>query len=505
MRMLSGMHWLTVGLALLVSAHGFGTKTANAQSPMTAESPKSMAFPGPAPAGCDTYYDDGQGMLGTGLLRGPFGSRYNGNDGGVLGGGLVSDGSSYGAGGGGMGGGAGGGMGLRGRLAGMSGDASLISGNVLRRIMGPFAPYADGQGSQRWFDVYAGTLAFTRKSGFGGIGSTQQVFETGQYLTTNVISSVGAGTPAVPPPNAFTPGVVAQPGPAALRVSDLDMDKVRFGLELIGNIQTGPGANVEIRYFGLNKWTDVASVRRNQFDLMSVFSQWGTAPALGFDDTDRSGIHTIAYTSKFDNGEVNYRRRWVGQNPAFQGSWLGGIRYFELDEVFSFSAVGSRNNTFNFDQLRFFNMDTRTRNHLVGAQIGGDLWVNLIPGVALGTELKGGIYNNNANVDTIVVSNSIQRAQENLEKDRAAFMVEFNAQAIYRLTYSWTLRGGYNLLYVDNVALGPDNFNPRITTAVPVGGGNPQIVNFGVNRDPYINATREVLYHGFSFGAEFMW
>ena len=150
-------------------------------------------------------------------------------------------------------------------------------------------------------------------------------------------------------------------------------------------------------------------------------------------------------------------------------------------------------------------MDTRTRNHLVGAQIGGDLWVNLIPGVALGTELKGGIYNNNANVDTVVVSNSIQRAQEKLEKDRAAFMVEYNAQAIYRLTYSWTLKGGYNLLYVDNVALGPDNFNPRITTAVPVGGGNPQIVDFGVNRDPYINATREVLYHGFSFGAEFMW
>lgn len=491
MRMLSGMHWLTVGLALLVSAHGFGTKTANAQSPMTAESPTSMAFPGPAPAGCDTYYDDGQGMLGTGLLNGPFGSRYNGQDGGVLGGGLCNDGSCR--------------PGLGGRLAGMRGDASLINGGVLRRIMGPFAPYADGQGSQRWFDVYAGTLAFTRKSGFGGIGSTQQVFETGQYLTTDVISSTGAATAAVPPINANTPGTVAQPGTPQLRVSDLDMDKLRYGLELIGNIQTGPGANVEVRYFGLNKWTDTASVRRTQFDLMSVFSQWGTDPAGGYDDTDRSGIHTISYTSKFDNAEVSYRRRWVGANPAFQGSWLGGIRYFELDEVFAFSAVGSRNNTFNFDQLRFFNMDTRTRNHLVGAQIGGDLWVNLIPGVSLGTELKGGVYNNNANVDTVVVSNSIQRAFEKLEKDRAAFLVEYNAQAIYRLTYSWTVKGGYNLLYVDNVALGPDNFNPRLTGAIPPGGANPQITGFTANRDPYLNVTREVLYHGFSFGAEFMW
>ncbi|MFO0940752.1 MAG: hypothetical protein U0930_08285 [Pirellulales bacterium] len=61
MRMLSGMHWLTVGLALLVSAQGFGTKTANAQSPMGTETPTSMAFPGPAPVGCDTNCDDGQG------------------------------------------------------------------------------------------------------------------------------------------------------------------------------------------------------------------------------------------------------------------------------------------------------------------------------------------------------------------------------------------------------------------------------------------------------------
>ena len=498
MRMLSGMHWLTVGLALLVSAQALETKDASAQSPIMAETPTSMAFPGPAPVGCDTYYDDGQGILGNGLLRGPLGSRFGGGaDGcgaGGCGPGLLQGGLMQGDG---MGG-------LRGRLAGLQGENSLLSGQVIRRIMGPFAPYSDGTGSQRWFDVYAGTIAFTRSSGFGGIGSTQQVFETGQFLTTDIISSVGQGTPAVPPPNATTPGVVAQPGPAALRVSDLDMSDMRYGLELIGNIQTGPGANVELRYFGLNKWSDTRQVMNTGFNLFSVFSQWGTAPNTGFDDTDRSGIHRIRYTSKFDNGEVSYRRRWIGNNPAFQGSWLGGIRYFELDEQFGFDAIGSNNNTFTFSELRFFNMDTRTRNHLVGFQLGGDLWANIIPGVALGTELKGGVYNNNVNVDTIVVANSIQRATENLESNRAAFLVEYNAQAVYRLNYSWTIRGAYNLLYVDRVALGPENFNPRITTANPAVPNAP-ITDFGVNRFAFIDTSGHALYHGFSLGAEFLW
>lgn len=507
MRMLSGMHWLTVGLALLVSAQGIGTKKANAQPPMMAEMPSSMAFAGPAPMGCDqSSCDDGQGLFGTGLLRGPFGTRFAGcqdgscggygscgsygcGDGSLLGGGMLQGGCRDGSCGGGV-------------LGGIRGDASLFNGALLSRLMGPFAPYADGNGSQRWFDFYAGTIGFARKSSHGQIGSTQQVFETGQYLTTDVISSTGPGTAAIPPATAADVGVVAQPGTPALLVSSLDLDKVRYGLELIGNIQTGPGANVEVRYFGLNKWTDTRTVRHTTPDLYSVFSQWGTAPAGGFDDTDRSLQHSISYTSKFDNGEVNYRRRWMGVNPAIQGSWLGGVRYFVLDEKFGFQAIGSNDNTFNFDQLRFFNMDTRVANHMVGVQLGADLWANIIPGIAVGSELKGGIYNNNIDVNSVVVANSIQAASERLEKDRASFLVEYSAQAVYRLTYSWTLRGGYNLMYVDKVALGPNNFNSRLTTVtVPT----TQIVDFGLNRSPYIDANSHALYQGFSFGAEFMW
>ena len=315
--------------------------------------------------------------------------------------------------------------------------------------MGPLAPYSDGAGSQRWFDIYAGTMAMARKSGFGGVSSAVQNFAatTPQFETTDLISTIGVGD-AVP----------------ALRSSDLDFDRLRWGLELVGNIQTGPGANVEVRYFGLNNWSDSERVQRNDPELFSLFSVYGTDPAGGFDDTDRSFIHEIQYDSKFDNGEVSYRRRWVGSHSAFQGSWLAGLRYFELDEKFGFAAVGSEDDTFTFDQLRFFNMDTKTRNNLFGFQLGADLWVNLIPGLALGNEIKAGVFNNNAKVETLVVANSVPGATEILRKERAAFLVEYSAQAVYRLTYSWSVRGAYNLLWVDKVALAPENFNARDMT-----------------------------------------
>ncbi|MCA9159746.1 MAG: hypothetical protein KDA72_15535, partial [Planctomycetales bacterium] len=87
MRMLSGrMHWLTVGLALLVSAQGFATKRLHGQAPyagaagsmpsgmppgmmpgggampggmMMPDRPMSMAFKGPPPM--DVVYAGGQG------------------------------------------------------------------------------------------------------------------------------------------------------------------------------------------------------------------------------------------------------------------------------------------------------------------------------------------------------------------------------------------------------------------------------------------------------------
>jgi hypothetical protein len=509
MRMLSGrLHWLTMGLALLVSAQGFTTRRAHGQMQpgqaasrqaammqashmshapggmmpggmmpggmmpggtmpggmMGPEGPMSMSFPGPAPMDMGSLYGDSP-------FHSPDGCPMCGN---------------------GMCGGHGCGP-LAGRLrrpcaCGGSGciacgvdNGCMLGGGLFRRLLGPLAPYSDGgTGSQRWFDFYAGTIGLSRVTNVGGYSGELDPI-TGVAAINDVISTQGIG------------------GTPVLRTTDLDMDRMRYGLELIAGIQVGPGSNIEVRYFGLNNWNLSQSVRLNSPDLYSVFSDFGQNPFGGFDDTDGSFVHTIRYRSELHNGEVNYRRRFAAPVRAVQGSWLAGIRHFDLDEQFGFESVGPLNNTFTFNNRRFANIDTFTRNKLTGFQIGGDLWVNVVPGIMLGVEGKSGIYGNRAEVQTEVFTNSIPAGSESLRDTRTAYLSEFTASAVYRLTYSWSVRASYNLLYVDNVALAPENFNTRDYSNA-IGGGA-----FTMDRYPFLNLDGESLYQGWSIGGEFLY
>ena len=500
MRMLSGrLHWLTVGLALLVSAQGFTTRTALGQGPMMPPSnmmpgvmsagmmpdaPMSIAMPGPPPM--DVVY---AGAMGGGYCDAGCDSAGGCSSCGGSGSGILGNGGLLGKGGRGLG--SGGLLGSRrcGMCAGegcnacCGGGCGLLGG--LGGLLGPLAPYSEGScGAQRWFDVYAGTIGLQRTSDFGLFQTPQQDITTGQFIRSNLISTDGInGTPV-------------------LRSTDLSLDLIRYGLEVVANVQTGVGANLEARYFGLNNWETSATanvVASGNPTLFSVFSLYGQTPPNGFDDTDRSFIHTISYNSELHNGEVNYRRRWVSPVQWAQGSWLAGIRYFDLDERFGFNAVGSNNNAFQFNQLRFFNYDTITRNQLTGFQMGGDFWVCLMPGFNLGVESKAGIFGNHAEVEALVTSNSIPGAREHLQDGRTAYMTELTASAVYRLSYSWSLRASYNFLYVDNVALAPENLNTRDLSNA-IGSGN-----FTASRFPFMDVDGEVTYQGWSIGGEFLY
>ena len=58
----------------------------------------------------------------------------------------------------------------------------------------------------------------------------------------------------------------------------------------------------------------------------------------------------------------------------------------------------------------------------------------------------------------------------------------------YQLSHNFTLRGGYQMLFVEGVATAMDNFNGTITERVPsmADGGS-------------------LFYDGFTIGAEWMW
>ena len=421
-------------------------------------SPEMMGYGAPCDGSCDAYDPRMGGEFGgAGMAGGLLGRHANCGPGSRLSSGcgpLGCDGGTFGD-----------GRSLSDLFGALTSRLCSIGGLLL-------TPYGEGGvAAQRWFDFSAEAIVLSRTTGAG----------------SRNFSSLGRA-----PVNASD---------FVLSSDQVDLDRYRIGLALQGNVQVGPGSNVEVGYFGLNKWSESATVTSAApGTLYSFFSDYGTNPFDGFDDPDRSLSHTIRYESSLHNGEVNLRRRWAEPSGFLQGSFLAGIRYFQLDEQFGFTAIGNNNDTFAANGLRFFDYTTETKNQLTGFQIGTDLWLNLIPGVKVGTEIKGGVYGNHATQETRIRANSlpafgIPSIDEQASDGRTAYLVQASGQAVYRLTYAWTLRGSYQLIYVDNVALGPENVNDE----------PPALFLPNSTRTVRVNTDGEIFYTGFTTGAEYTW
>jgi hypothetical protein len=338
---------------------------------------------------------------------------------------------------------------------------------VFGSCRGKLRPYGEGGiATQRWFDISGEAVFLKRTKGLTNFNTT----------------SLGAGT------NNFV-----------LSTSQVDFDDVQAGLGLQANLQTGPGSNLEVVYFGLHEWQNSATVTSTTPSLFSFMSAFGTVPVNGFDDSDRSLVQSLEYASQLNNGELNFRRRWSEPHGFFQGSFLAGVRYLDLDESCSFRTRGEFDDTFLFNSPRYMDYTVNTQNSLVGFQVGADLWYNLIPGVKIGTEGKTGVYNNRAHQVSTIIGNSINNFNnpftEEVLSNRCAYVSQFNTQLVYRLNYSWAFRTSYQCIYIDGVALAPENFNP-----VP-----PDAFFQPANRVASISNDAEILLQGFTVGAEYTW
>ncbi len=318
----------------------------------------------------------------------------------------------------------------------------------LLRMLLPYS--AGGICAQRWYDVQAEWV----------------------YLRRDQVGNYGA----------FTSSGIS--GPTVLSTDNLNLDSAS-GVQLAGAIQLGAGNSLEASYLGGLHWSSAAAVTGPD-DLFSVMSDFGNAPFNGFDDTDRAATHAIMYSSQFNSVELDYRQRWVAPNCRVQGSYLVGVRWAYLDEDFRYNTSAPANPGW-MDYLG------NTTNSLTGAQVGGDLWIAIIPGLSIGGSGKVGIYGNRATQRTTITANSIvEPVYEKVREDRVSFLGDANVSVIWRLTQHWTLRAGYMFLYMNQVALAGDNFN-----AAPPFVAGQRVPTIDVNGDPFI--------HGATFGCEWMW
>jgi hypothetical protein len=291
-------------------------------------------------------------------------------------------------------------------------------------------------------------------------------------------------------------GRLDQGGSIVMSTDDLSVGDLEAGMRLAYSHIVGPASEVEVIYFGLNEWDDTVSVSSSDPNLFSAWSDFGVNPPGGYDDTDRSLRQSLNYQSEIHSGEVNYRARSVHPCCRFQGSWLAGMRLFNLDETLHYTTEGE------FDDgtgqfLRYSDTRVRTRNMLVGPQAGFDLWWNIFPGIHAGMEYKFALCGNSNSQDTRFEGNSVPTVFEDVGGGRTAYLNEFSITGLYRISYNWTLKASYIALAVDNVALAPSNLN----FSGPSGFGGPPVGN----RDVFLSNSDRVTFSGISLGTEYIW
>jgi len=350
---------------------------------------------------------------------------------------------------------------------GAGSDSSWCPNGLLGDVLGLVAPYPDGGcAAPRWYDFAVDYMMLKRDN-------------TGQ---NREISRFGG------------PG-----GPTALQTNQIDFGSYKPGFRFSAALQIAAANSLEFTYFGMFNYTGHATARAAGNNLFSVFSNFGQGPFGGFTEFDQANFQQITYQSTFDSFETNWRCRWMAPNCRYQGSWLVGVRHFILNEKFRFFSQSGENGipgpVTNIIPAQGRD-DTDTTNDLTGLQIGGDTWICILPGLRAGAELQAGVYGNHIGVNTTIGSNMTQtQFREHLADNNVSFLGQVNLLATYRINYNWSLRGGYQFLYVSGVALAPENFNPVA----------PFINDPFRPRVQHVFDNGFAFYHGWNVGVEFMW
>lgn len=310
---------------------------------------------------------------------------------------------------------------------GMGGPGSAAS-------PGGFGP---AQGSAPFSDQDLASSA-----GRAGVVWTVQADALG--LTRNVGSSTFLGQ---------TSALGVGPAIQTLNANDASFNLVP-GMRLALSATVDDQVSYEVLYFGLQNWSASNTILADPIAGTLATSPYTQTDKLtgGFDKS-----LGYSYTSKLNNAEFNVRRIFHAGNWALAP--LVGFRYFQWNETLSLTGV---------DQFYGVteNLNSVANNYLVGGQIGGTArrdWQRF----SLAATGKAGVFANfmqltEANLNSTGIAGLPGTGFVSLNSDSrhagAAGMLDFSAVATYHVTQHFSVRGGYQLVYVTGLALAPNQF-----------------------------------------------
>jgi len=262
-------------------------------------------------------------------------------------------------------------------------------------------------------------------------------------------------------------GVIIGPNPpngnSFSRGSDFDFN-TQEGIDVVIARRFASGDQIEGRFFGI----DGITATQNSISPGSFIGAGFTGPG----GTAIGG----RYSSNLHSAEINWRR------PMWERlTILAGFRYIDFDDRLNYSLNTSvAGGIYEYE------------NHLYGGQIGGDLSL-LDPSRPLQLSVigKAGIFGNNRDggireespIGTPI--GSFGRGDSS-----TAFGGDLQLVSSYRITRNISVRGGYQMLWLDNVALASDNASSSQL--------NPSLLNTRIDGG-------QVFHHGSMLGVEAVW
>ena len=213
---------------------------------------------------------------------------------------------------------------------------------------------------------------------------------------------------------------------------------------------TRTGCDLELIYFGIDAWNDRITTPSAVF-ILTGGGNFGLA-----------GTPAFRYGTELYSGEFNITSPQRGMFRV-----LAGARMLELNESFIGGTTGNPN---------FYAIETS--NQLYGFQAGADIKpINLDQG-SLSIRVTGGPYHNNTRVNATVGGGTPDGS------DRArslTFVGEMALTGVVRVTDWLSIRAGYQIMLVDDVALAVNQFatHDSVADTIDVVGGSSLLFHGG--------------------------
>ena len=320
-----------------------------------------------------------------------------------------------------------------------------------------FGGYGEDQCGPHYFDIQAGAV-FLQGEGF---------FEDLQPFT-----SAGVGSPDffLDPAN--------------------DFGEYEPGWEIAGRLDVGALAVIEAKYMGLYDIgfsdqvfsVDVAPGGA-PFSLVSIFNDYGVGAPI--DGIDQGSVHAINYAADLQSTEINYRRYWVGHKTRVSGTYMMGARYLRFTDQLSFDSQGLV-----LASVETANLRWSGENDMVGFHFGGDAWMCLRQGLRIGVKSSIGVYNNRYKFNNSGVFSAATAPADfanSAEGNQVAYASESDVSMVADILPSWSIRGGYRVMYLNSLVTASNNVDQSNISA------------------GLVSLQDGLWFHGFHGGLEYVW